>query len=154
LDTPTARRQDLVPVSSALGLINVVDGDKLLRAFLSGKSIKTIEAYKRDLEDFRLFLEAPDMDNVSRIFLSGGLHRANYLALKYKTHLSDNKKLQPTTVNRKCGYFPSRPLLGCDSLILVGYINREDWQGNHKDKGQCDNGGTGHSLDQGLLRRR
>jgi hypothetical protein len=38
--------------------------------------------------------------------------------------------------------------------ILVGYINREDWQGNHKDKGQCDNGGTGRSLDQGPLRRR
>lgn len=75
--------------------------DELVRAFFSGKSPKTIEAYRRDLNDFRVFLQATDMNHVAKIFFSGGLYKANHLALKYRTFLSDDKKLQPTSVNRK-----------------------------------------------------
>ena len=73
----------------------------LLDAFLSDKSPKTIEAYRRDLEDFQRFLQADDMNDAIRLFFADGLHAANHVALQYKTHLVDDKKLQPTTVNRK-----------------------------------------------------
>jgi integrase/recombinase XerC len=95
-----------------------IETDDLLSAFLSGKSAKTIEAYRRDLADFQQFLEARDMDHVARIFLSGGLHKANHLALKYKTFLVA-KKLQPTTVNRKLAALRSLT----DMAYTLGMIN-------------------------------
>ncbi|MGO8880364.1 MAG: tyrosine-type recombinase/integrase [Desulfomonilaceae bacterium] len=77
------------------------EADELLQAFFSGKSPKTIEAYKRDLDDFRDFLQATDMNDVARIFFSDGLYKANLIALKYRTFLSEQRRLQPTSVNRK-----------------------------------------------------
>jgi len=68
--------------SDSIAVSTDIETDDLLKAFLSGKSPKTIEAYKRDLEDFRQFLEASAMDHAAKIFLSGGLHKANHLALK------------------------------------------------------------------------
>lgn len=96
-----------------------ISTEELLAAFLSGKSPKTIEAYRRDLEDFRLFLGAPDMNAAAKTFLSEGLHRANHLALKYKTFLDEEKKLQPTTVNRKLAALRSLT----DMAYTLGMIN-------------------------------
>lgn len=59
------------------------------------------------------------MDHVSRIFLSNGLHKANHIALKYKNHLSDERKLQPTTVNRKLAALRSL----ADMAYTLGMIN-------------------------------
>ncbi len=85
------------PIATSTGF----QADELLEAFFSGKSPKTIEAYKRDLDDFRQFLKASNMNDVAKIFFSEGLYKANFIALKYRTFLSEQRKLQPTSVNRK-----------------------------------------------------
>lgn len=96
-----------------------LDTEELLEAFFSGKSSKTVEAYKRDLQDFRQFLGASTMAEVARLFLSSGLHKANHLALKYKHYLIELKKCQPTTVNRKLASIRSLTDMAC----TLGVIN-------------------------------
>ncbi len=83
------------PFADSVAVATGIETDELLQAFLSGKSPKTIDAYKRDWEDFRQFIEARDMDHVARIFLSCGLHKANHLALKLKTYLVEGENCSP-----------------------------------------------------------
>jgi integrase/recombinase XerC len=73
---------------------------RLVEAFLSGRNERTIRAYSQDLEDFRSFTGASDMDSAARWLLSRGHGEANALALSYRTHLLD-RALQPATVNRR-----------------------------------------------------
>jgi hypothetical protein len=60
----------LVPTSQtstdSLATFASIETDELIAAFLSGKSSKTIEAYKRDLEDFRQFLKVTDIDSAAK----------------------------------------------------------------------------------------
>ena len=72
----------------------------LVASFLSGRNERTVQAYRQDLEDFRAFAGAGDVDEAARLLLSGGHGEANALALAYKSSLV-NRGLQAATVNRR-----------------------------------------------------
>lgn len=73
---------------------------RLVDAFLSGRNAKTTDAYRRDLEDFRLFVNARTAGEAARVLLSQGHGPANELVLAYRTNLVE-KGLAPATVNRR-----------------------------------------------------
>ena len=73
---------------------------RLVDAFLSGRNAKTVDAYRRDLEGFRVFVGARDAGEAARLLLSGGHGAANETALRYRTDLVE-KGLAPATVNRR-----------------------------------------------------
>lgn len=75
-------------------------GAALVDAFLAGRNERTIQAYRQDLEDFRMFLRVETLDEAARVLLSGGHGEANGLALAYKASLLE-RKLQPATINRR-----------------------------------------------------
>jgi integrase/recombinase XerC len=92
--------QSLIQVSyQALEKLPEIDMQNLLDSFYSGKSQRTIEAYKRDLEDFRQFLGVENITEAARIFLSEQ-GKANAIALSYTKKLIE-KGLQSTTINRR-----------------------------------------------------
>ena len=94
--------------------------DDLLDSFLSNKSLRTIEAYRKDLNDFRRFLDVPTIDEASKMLLSGGLGPANALVLKYKKHLIQ-RNLSPATQNRR--------LSAIRSLVeMAGTLGIVNWQ--------------------------
>lgn len=77
-----------------------IDPQILLDSFLSGKSERTIEAYRRDLQDFQKFIGAESEREAARMFLSRSLGEANSIALQYRKQLLE-RNLQATTVNRR-----------------------------------------------------
>ena len=93
--------QDLIPIPyQAPATLPKIDAQILLDSFLSGKSQRTIEAYRRDLQDFKKFIGAESEKEAARIFLSAPLGEANSIALQYRKHLLE-RSLQATTVNRR-----------------------------------------------------
>jgi integrase/recombinase XerC len=73
---------------------------ELLRAFLSGKSPRTLKAYRQDLTDFQAFTQTATTDDAARALLGRGHGNANLLLLQYRTHLVE-RGLQAATVNRR-----------------------------------------------------
>jgi len=83
------------------GILRKADpGRELVHSFLSGRNEKTVKAYGRDLEDFREFVGAKDINAAAELLLSRGHGEANALVLKYKADMIE-RKLQPPTVNRR-----------------------------------------------------
>lgn len=72
----------------------------LVASFLAGRNERTLRAYRNDLEDFRSYLKAGDVDEAARILLSRGHGEANALVLGYRADMVD-RKLQSATVNRR-----------------------------------------------------
>jgi integrase/recombinase XerC len=72
----------------------------VLEAFLSGRNPNTLDAYRRDLEDFRDFLKVEGLGQAAAALLSRGQGPANALALSYRTHLMA-RRLSPATINRR-----------------------------------------------------
>ena len=72
----------------------------LVAAFFAGRNPRTLEAYRQDLADFRVFLGAEDVAEAVEILLARGNGAANSLALAYRSHLVE-RGLQAATVNRR-----------------------------------------------------
>ena len=77
-----------------------VDYRELIHDFLASKSPNTLDAYRRDLDDFRRFLDAETGEETAKLLLASGPGQANLLALRYRTSMVD-KGLSPRTINRR-----------------------------------------------------
>ena len=86
--------------SQAPVALNKIDTKVLLESFYSGKSERTIEAYKKDWQDFQRFLGAESEGEAVDLFLSRSPGEANSIALQYRKSLLD-RGLQATSVNRR-----------------------------------------------------
>jgi integrase/recombinase XerC len=73
---------------------------KLVEAFYSGRTERTVLAYRQDLDDFRQFIGAVTVEDGARRLIASDLGSANGLVLAYKAHLIE-RGLQPATVNRR-----------------------------------------------------
>jgi len=95
------RKPDLpaLPARPALPQARM-DASRLVEAFLRGRNERTINAYRRDLDDFAAFLQEPDRDAAARRLFAGTGGEANTLVLSYRDHLVE-RKLSPATVNRR-----------------------------------------------------
>lgn len=89
----------LVPVSPAPAP-STRTASRLVAAFLEGRNPRTLDAYRRDLEDFRAFLNVPTSNDAARVLLASGQGAANETALSYRASLLA-RKLAPATVNRR-----------------------------------------------------
>lgn len=72
----------------------------LVGAFFSGRSPRTLRAYRQDLEDFQGFTQAPSLQAAAALFTSQGSGPANGLALAYRASLQE-RGLAPATINRR-----------------------------------------------------
>jgi integrase/recombinase XerC len=68
--------------------------------FLSGKSSKTIMAYRADLEQFARFLGQRNLDRACDQFLDYSAGLANEVVLSYRSHMLESG-LAPATCNRR-----------------------------------------------------
>ena len=75
-------------------------GHELLEAWLAGRSTQTVDAYKRDLQDFAAYAGVDSPDRAAGVLLSSGAGQANLVALRYRAALLE-RGLAPATVNRK-----------------------------------------------------
>jgi len=87
----------LAPTSTT---VLVSPSSRLVETFLSGKSRLTLDAYRRDLEDFSAFLHVRSVDEAARELLSYGHGPANETALRFRAELMA-RGLAPATVNRR-----------------------------------------------------
>ncbi len=89
-------------MTTAIALAGADPGQaaRLVAAFLAGRNPRTLRAYSQDLEDFRAFVGAGDVDAAAALLLGRGHGEANALGLAYKAHLVE-RGLSPATVNRR-----------------------------------------------------
>ena len=72
----------------------------IVDTFLSGKSPRTFEAYRQDLQDFARYIGAKTAEEAARLLLSHGKGPANETAHAYRADLL-SRGLSPSTVNRR-----------------------------------------------------
>jgi len=91
-----------------------------------------LRAYRKNLEDFRDFLEVTSLKEASQFLVSQSHGQANPLALNFKAHLK-NRRLSSTSVNRKLAGLRSLMKLGNTSGLIswkleVPYENTEPYR--------------------------
>src|SRR5262245_31323118 len=72
----------------------------LTAAFLAGRSVETVKAYRQDLADFAAHLGACTTETALLTLLSGGPGSANELGLRWKADMLA-RELAPATINRR-----------------------------------------------------
>jgi integrase/recombinase XerC len=77
-----------------------INRSNLVDSFLAGRSPRTFEAYRQDLQDFARFLGQDNPEDAARILLAYGKGRANETAHAYRAALLE-RKLSPATINRR-----------------------------------------------------
>ena len=73
---------------------------RLVAAFLAGRNVNTLRAYREDLKDFVRFTKSETVDEAARLLLGRGHGEANALALAYRADLIE-RHLAAATVNRR-----------------------------------------------------
>lgn len=131
------------PLSDGMG-----EAQNLVSMWLSGRSERTITAYRRDLEDFRSFMSVETAEDASRDLLSRGQGPANATALRYRTSLQE-RELSSATINRR--------LAALRSLVkLARTVGMVSWSldvENLKSKSYRDTRGPGKANARLLLER-
>lgn len=72
----------------------------LVQAFFAGKNPRTVQAYSRDLENFREFLQVEDVNACAALLFSKTQGEANHLVLLYRAAMIE-QGLSPATINRR-----------------------------------------------------
>lgn len=121
--------------------------EDLLQTFLSGRSKKTIEAYRQDIKDFQNFIAAETPETAAAQLLSRSLGEANSMALKYKANLME-RKFQPATINRKLAAIRSLTKMA----RMLGMIPWSLEIENAKSQSYRDTRGPGRTAFQQMLR--
>jgi len=83
----------------------------LVAAFLAGRNARTMLAYSQDLEDFRRFVGADDVNAAAALLLGRGHGEGNAMALGYRSSLVD-RGLAAATINRRLAALRSLVKLG------------------------------------------
>ena len=111
----SSRSKALVPTQTApLNQVSVLTpGERLVQAFLRGRSPRTMLAYRKDLENFAKFLGTQTIDEAASKLLVHGHGPANGLVLDYQAQLLEEKKA-PATINRR--------IAAIRSLIHIGNL--------------------------------
>jgi len=92
----------------------------LVDAFLAGRKSTTLNTYRQGLEDFRVFVQAVDVNEAGRLLISRGHGQANALALAYRANMLE-RKLAAATVNNR--------LAALRSLVkLAGTLGLVSWK--------------------------
>jgi integrase/recombinase XerC len=94
--TPTPGAAPVVPAALA---VLPSSAEQLLRAFLSGRSPRTLRAYAGDVADFAAWSGATPVE-AARLLLAAGAGGANGAALAYRSGML-GRRLSAATVNRR-----------------------------------------------------
>lgn len=111
-------------VSTALSLTSpaalAISASSLVASFLEGRKATTLATYRQGLEDFRVFVNAKDVDAAAALLLGRGHGEANRLGLAYRANLV-GRKLAANTVNNR--------LAALRSLVkLAGTLGLVPWK--------------------------
>jgi integrase/recombinase XerC len=92
----------------------------ILTAWLSGRSPRTVTAYRFDATDFARFIGADGPAAGVEALIAGGPGVANRLALAYRNDMMDNRRLSSATIARR--------LAALRSLVkLARQVGRVSW---------------------------
>lgn len=95
---------------------------ELVNLFLKGRRKTTLNAYKGDLEDFRMFLGSSSIDEAMKALLSLDHGDANFVAMSYRNHLFE-RSLSSATINRRLAAL--RSIVRLANLIGLVYFKLE-----------------------------